>query len=826
MGRFKKIFLWFSGILLTVIVVLSLLLYLFRDRIIQAAIGEVNKYLNVKVDIDPKIDLTWWSTFPNVSVRFRSVKIYESVPGSDSLMGKADNVYLAFDTWQLLAGQYVIQQLDVDNGTFNLRITRNGLQNFNILKADTSSSSGGSTSLDITGIHGRKILISYRDQRDGQYYSIFSDQINASLNIDSSRYRIFLESNNRIEQISVAGTSFLGGKHANTHGVIIYEPGKNKVTFEPSEIQLEEALFSFHGYVDLNSQKLDLRIENKESEIKTLISLMPERAYQQLKTYKSSGKVYLSCSFSGNYGPTQNPYVRVVFGLDRVNLQEPDLNIKLHDVSLKGEYNNGNKQNVYTSQLTLQGIKGILDNEKIAGNFQMLNFMDPWLKFDLAGAVSIPWLLRVFPTSDLKDGSGRIEVDLNFEGKVSALRSQRINEIRATGEIVLDTISIQPTSLPYKINDLQGTLLFNNSDVAVDNLSFKAGKSDFLISGFLKNALPRLVNGEKRMLADLSLESKYIDVEELLKQGSGNASASPPSGRFPYLDPYVLKIDMNVGAINYKKVKLKKIEGALRFDQPYLEGSKISFEMAGGKVSFDASTIFHSEKEIQTSLKSRLDKLYIDSLFYMFDDFGQSFIVQKNISGKFSGVVDAIIFIDKDGNIDANKLVANIDGSIKDGELNEFKPMQSLSKFIDAEELARIRFSELTNKVFISNRVITFPEMKIVSNVSTIGIAGTHTFDGEMDYQLAIPLKHLKTKINLQLAGEAVEESQKEGATLFLTIKGNSQNYKIAYDKKRTGKKIQQDLKKEKEEFTDLFKKQKEEIKTVKPEKNEFFDWD
>lgn len=821
----KKIFLWFSGILLSLAILLSLLLYIFRDNIIQAAVSEINKYLNVKVNIDPDIDLTWWSTFPNVSVRFRDVRINESVPGSDSLMGRADNVYLAFHTWQLMQGEYVIQELSVDNAAFNLRVTKNGIQNFNIIKKDTSSS-GGASSLDITGIHGHKILISYRDERDGQLYSIFSNQLQASLSVDSLRYRIFVESSNRIEQISVAGTSFLGGKLANTRGVIVYEPDAEKVTFEPSDIQLEDALFAMHGYVDLKKQQLDLKIDNKESEIKTLISLMPAKVYSTLRTYKSDGKIYLNCRFTGSYGPTKNPDIHVLFGLDQVNMQEPDRKIELRNITLKGEYSNGKRQNVSTSQLKLQGITAELDNKKIQGNFEVVNFSDPWIKFDVDGYFSIPWLMRVFPSDDFRDATGGIELDLNFEGKVSALRTQRIGEIKASGEIILDTISARPVSVPYNIERLSGTLLFNNSDIAVDDLFFTAGKSDFRCSGFLKNVLPRLVNGEKRMLADISVESSYIDVEELLKKDTlGKSGASVPEGKFPYLDPYILKIKLNAGLIHYKKVNLRRVEGAIRFDQPYLEGSRISFEMAGGKVAFDANTIFHSADEIQTSLKSTLTGLHIDSLFYMFDDFGQTFIVQRNLKGKFTGAVDAIIYFDKDGKINSSKLIANIDGGIKDGELIAFEPMQNLSKFIEARELGHLHFSELNNKVFIANRVITIPEMKIVSNVSTIGIAGTHSFDNDMDYQLAIPLRNLKTKINLQLAQGAVEEDQKQGTTVFLTIKGNSDNYKIAYDTKRTGKKIQEDLKKEKQEFIDLFKKQKEEIKTVKPDKNEYFEW-
>jgi uncharacterized protein involved in outer membrane biogenesis len=821
----KKILIWFVGILLGIILLLSGALYFFQDKLIAAAVNEINKYLSVKVEINPDIEVSWWKTFPNVSVHFRDVKIHESVPGSDSLMGEAGEVYLAFHTWQLLRGEYEIQKLEINNGDFKLRVTDKGIRNFLILKEDTSSGSGGSK-FNITNITGHNVRIAYRDQRDGQVYSFVLEELHASLNIDSLRYRITLESSNKVEEISVANTSFLGGKSASTKGVMIYEPESEIFTLEPSEIELEEALFSVAGYVDLKQSKLDLKIDNKKSDVKALISLLPASVYNRLKSYKSSGNIYLNSTFTGNYGPTQNPAIDVKFGFENVNLVEPDLKVELKAINLSGHYSNGRFQNVSSSVLDLKNISAVLENEKVKGNLRIENFNDPFLKFDFSGKLYVAWLLKVLQNPELKSGKGKLSADLTYEGKVSALKSQNIEAIKASGELSLDSVYLNFKSLPYNLSSANGILLFNNSDVAVDDFRFRLGKSDFSCSGFMKNVLPRFVNGEKRMLADLAIESDFIDVEELLASDT-TASGSKPQGKFPYLDPYVFKIQLNANRIVYKKVDLTKVKGAFRFDQPYMDGSKVSFQMAGGKVDFDASTIFHSENEIQTSLKSKLSDLQIDSIFYMFDDFGQSFMGQKNLKGKFSGTVDAMIFFDKNGVIDTKKLVANIDGTIKEGELNNFEPMQNLSKFIDANELAHIKFKELQNKIFIKDRIITLPEMRIVSNVSNISIAGTHSFDNLMDYQLAVPLKNLRqSKINKEESEGAVEEDQKQGTTVFLTIKGTPDNYKIAYDTKRTGKKIKEDLKKEKQEFIDLFKKQKEEVKEVKPDKNEFFEWE
>jgi hypothetical protein len=118
--------------------------------------------------------------------------------------------------------------------------------------------------------------------------------------------------------------------------------------------------------------------------------------------------------------------------------------------------------------------------------------------------------------------------------------------------------------------------------------------------------------------------------------------------------------------------------------------------------------------------------------------------------------------------------------------------------------------------------------MEIKSNVSNISVLGTHSFNQEMDYKLAVPLKNFKKKQDKDEAFGAIEEDNKGNSILFLTVKGTTSNYKIAYDTKRTGKKIKEDLKKEKKELEQLFKKKNtEQIEsTPNPSEYQFFDFE
>jgi hypothetical protein len=252
-----------------------------------------------------------------------------------------------------------------------------------------------------------------------------------------------------------------------------------------------------------------------------------------------------------------------------------------------------------------------------------------------------------------------------------------------------------------------------------------------------------------------------------------------------------------------------------------------SLGLAGGKIQLNSSIHFLSDDKIEINSKGTLKRISIDSVFYISDNFDQTFITGKNIKGQFTGNLQLLFLMDKDFKIDPTSVIASIDANILNGQLINFEPMKKLSRFVDEKELEHIRFSELKNNIYIENQKISIPEMLIKSNISNISISGTHTFDQQMDYKIALPLKNLnKAHRDKDDAFGAIEEDEKGNTILHLTIKGNADNYKVAYDAKRTSVKIKEDLKKEKVELQNLFK-QKEEAhqKTRELNENEYFDF-
>jgi hypothetical protein len=186
----------------------------------------------------------------------------------------------------------------------------------------------------------------------------------------------------------------------------------------------------------------------------------------------------------------------------------------------------------------------------------------------------------------------------------------------------------------------------------------------------------------------------------------------------------------------------------------------------------------------------------IDSVFYMFENFDQTFIQDRHLRGNVEAQVRTDMVFNSRLDMNLPRLTADVQAKITDGQLNGFEPMQKLSKFINRNELANLRFAELENTIRIERETVFLPRMEISSNVASISAEGTHTFSQVMDYHLRIPVNALLGKNRGGGAAYSTSAAPQGGkSNLFLFVRGPSDNYKIGYDTRAVADKIVDDLK-------------------------------
>ncbi|MFY8036119.1 MAG: AsmA-like C-terminal region-containing protein, partial [Cyclobacteriaceae bacterium] len=268
------------------------------------------------------------------------------------------------------------------------------------------------------------------------------------------------------------------------------------------------------------------------------------------------------------------------------------------------------------------------------------------------------------------------------------------------------------------------------------------------------------------------------------------------------------------------------VKGDLLVKNQVAISKNIAMKTMGGKLDLNAIVDAKKTNAIDITSGVKLDGIHIDSVFYVFENFYQKFIEDKHLKGQVYADVNMEMTLTENLKLISKTLIADISTTIKKGELNNFEPLQGLNKYLDDEGLSKLRFADLKNDIHIENETIYIPQMEIKSNVTTLQLSGTHTFDQQINYRVVAPLRN-KKKIDPDEAFGAIEETRQGKTQLFLKITGTTDQYKISYDKEAVKKKIVSDLKKEVKELKEAFQlKGKKKKKEIELEKDDYFDWE
>lgn len=801
--------------------------FLFKDQLIDHFIREANKHLNTPISIN-KISVSALDNFPSMTLNFDGVIIEESFEGSSYPLLEAEKIQFTFDPISIYRGNYTIEQIHISNASCHLKIDKEGNNNYQIIKRQDSTSDA-TVKMNLSKVKLESVDFKYSNYQNDIYIDTKTSKTTAKIDIKGQLYEIMADGDYFVNKIQSKEVVILENKALHAKSNLDYYDDKKHVDFKQSELNIEGSSFITHGnYVFLETPEVEWYLEGHETNLKTRISLLPEETAQQLSKYESLGDVYFDLSLKGKIDYPKMPSLTIEFGLLEAALLYPEKNIKIEKANAEGLYYAASLNELSKGKLELRNVTGILEGELFNGSLIYDDFDNPFMKLAFNGKLDINSILKFIDQKQITEAKGLLEVDLNLVGDINDLKKKETAQnVKTSGEIITNGLSLKHNDLPLRLDNINGNLLFNNNDLAISDVSGRYGESDFLLNGFFKNIIAFLLFKNEPVGIEADLKSKYINLDELLAdQQKTRPTASSSEYNFSISPRLILKFNCNVDRLSFRHFQPKSITGDLKIKNQVAFTDKLTFDAMGGKIGLSGMVDTTIPDGIQVTSSFNVDAVNIDSIFYVFENFNQSFLEDKHLKGKIMADVQTEMELTKQLRLKPESLTATINTSIIGGELNNFEPMQKLAKYVDEEKLDHLTFSELQNEIFVENQTIYLPQMEVSSNVTDIKISGTHTFDRKIDYRVIAPLRS-RAKIDPDEAFGAIEEDTEGRSMLYLKIIGTTDDYKIVYDKEGVKQKIASDLKKEIQELKDAFKnKGLDKNKTIELEEDDYFDWE
>ncbi len=806
------------------VVGVALAVYLYSDRIIDEFIREANKHLNTPVQVG-RIEVSMLDQFPLLSIVCREVSVEDSHPGTYPLF-TAGEVRFQMNPIEVWRGNYTIRGVKVFDSETRLKLDAAGKNNFTIVKKHASAGKGG-VAFELRNVELHDTRVYYLDLHQNHDLAFSSTALLASIKTRDDIYTIDARGDVTTEQLDIRGQSFLRGKPFEVTSKLVYDDINKSLRINPSDLRLRGSHFVVAGNYEWKEKNLiNIETEGKNTDIQTLLSLLPESVSTRFEKYESKGDVYFSSVLKGEITNNVYPSLSVEFGFSHATLFHPEYQSRIEDASVSGSFASDNLLRASKGTLILKNIRGALNDEAFTADLVLKDFDDPEVIFNFKGRLDALSLTNFYPIPSVSNLSGEMQVDVAFEGRAALLKDKNTaQQVMTRGTVDLHDISLSYGSAHIPLHHLKGSLQFSNNDLALSNVSGQLGNSDFLLNGFFKNVVTFLFFENQPVGIEADLQSAYIDLDELFAFTFGADSSDQQNEYMFRISPNVnLNFNCTIDALRYKRFRGRELKGDLLVKSQMAVSRKFSLNTMGGQLELSGIVDAQNPRAVDVVTTAHMDDLHLDSVFYVFENFNQTFIEDRHLRGQGSADVSFELVLNEHLRLLPKTLIADIGITIRNGQLNDFEPLQSLSRYLDDEGLDRLRFAELKNDVHIEDGTIYLPQMNVRSNVTDLEISGTHTFDQRIAYRVVTPLR--RKKVADPEARLAVEDDPQSGPKLFLKITGTTDDYRVQYDTEAVRKKIASDLKKEVQELKDAFKsKEKRKEKELELSKDDYFDW-
>lgn len=785
-----------SCFLLLVVIGLGIYVYYDREEIRRLFVEEVNRNLVTPVSVRD-IRLEVWKEFPMLSVSFAGV----SANGADVLdeeeLFHAESISLRFNLRDIFQKKYIVREILVRGGDFNLKHYGEGSYNYVIWKR--TDPAARPVSFHLRRVLLRNTLVRFRDLPAKHDFQLLARDVAAKGDLYTDGQDFHLRGEVDIHSMQAADFVFLSKRKGFLDIRFSNEKTGKKFNVRKGRVEIGDLAFATTGYVryDKQSPYMDFSFRGKDLRAENLLALLPAASRAYMGDYTFKGRLSFDMGIKGDY--TRAPlFVSAKFDYGKGQIRHKGSGMSVSDVLLRGAFSNGSRRSLESAALVLDTMYARLPTGSVSGRFTMRDFKTPYVRYEGSMQAELAQLqdfLKIFPDYRMQ---GMAQARLLFSHVFHAVepktwKSADFSNARVEGYLLVEDFKLDfPDRRCLQADSVHVDFA---PRVAKTNLfTLKAGETELETRLFVENLLPYLLLERQNLYATVKLQARAIDWDKLsawmfkADEAVKKKEAAGPDGfrkaRNLPKDLYA-DVDVKLDKLYVRGIGLGHVEAMLRYGWETMTVEDLRFDALQGHFE-GAVAMDRLTDGWHVDLQGRVRDMDIGSCFKAFDDFGQDQLTYRNIGGIFSSRFHASgKYLLPAGKMDLGglRLWASLD--IVDGVLQNLESLKRISRFTGEADLQDIRFARLQNVVEIKDACIHIPQMQVRSSVADLTFSGTHGFSNEVDYLVDIELSDLLSRRRAQrLKNEesfGVVTGGKSRIRLPLQVKGTWPDVEIRY---------------------------------------------
>ncbi len=738
----------------------------FKGKIVAFAKSEANAKINAKVDFDNNISLSIFSSFPNLSIGIKNLKLVNNAPFLGDTLISAAEFSATLDIMSVIKGDKIqILNINLDQARINAHVLKDGKSNWQITfpSKDSLAQQGKDTASSFKmGLKKYNIshaYIVYNDESMGLSTTLVDFNHSGKGDFTSNIFDLNTETSIEKMTLVYGGISYFNKVKTKLTANVNMDMKNSKYTLKDNELQLNGLSVAFSGFMAMPGKdiQMDMKFNSKQTDFKSILSLIPNIYLHDFDKLKCSGSMALGGEIKGTYNDKTMPGFNIQLSVNQGMFQYPDLPSAVKDVNIN---------------MNINCPQGSLNNMVIAipkAHFSMVDLpfdmnmiiktpmTDLYIEGAMKGKIVLDNLKSIVKLDAGTAAAGMFDVDLAVKGHLSSIQNKKYEDFDAKGKILMSNISYTSKSLPEKILVSSAELSFNPKNVKLSNCNMQLGKSDLSLDGSLDNLLGYMFKKNETLHGSLRMNSNFFDVNPWMANNSTPSPETPAKKASVVVLPDYIDFTFNSSMkhVIYDKFDITNLQGTIVLNNQKLDMSQVSLNMLGADFTLNGSYETKDPKMPIVMMDFGIKNLGIPELYKNFVTVQQFAPIAKCMTGTINMHMYVNTKLDQEMNPDLKTLNANGKLDIDRATITDFLPLKELAGELKMDKLNPIVVKNIHPEFVITNGRFSLKE-PLKFNIDQIKgeFSGSNGLDESLDYLMAleIPSTDLQNKANAAIS--------------------------------------------------------------------------
>ena len=750
----RRILKWTGITFLLLIIALMLIPIFFKDEIKEMVIKEVNKSLTATLELDD-FDLTFISTFPNLSIQLEGARLIGQGEFKDLKLADIKNVRADVGLWDVIGGDQIkIKAVHITEPTFNVKVLQSGLANYDIVKPDSLKTpeeveepSNFKMSLQEYSITGGKVV--YNDLAGNMYAEI--QNLNHSGEGDLTADVIDFKTKTTMDELTLDmdGMSYLSKVKSDfvVNLLMEFTETTSIFTLKENTLQLNALKFNIDGFYEMlaDHDEMDLKLNAEQATFKEFLSLIPTFYQSGYESMIASGSLALKAEAKGKLDDVNLPAWDAGLSVKNASIKYPDLPGKISGITVIAGSKFAGGSNLDAMTIDVDKFHADFVGNTLDATLKMRNPMtDPLLKSGIQAKVNLATLGQVVPLAEGESYSGKLDADINIDGRMSALEREDYDAFKAEGTLLLKEMNYASKDLNKEVIIDELLFRFSPQNLSLEKLVGKTGNTDFSMAGKVDNYMAYVFKDEL-LKGSFTFNSNYIDLDELMNlvpalesEAAATTEAQSAESGEPLLIPANIDFDMmtSIGKMRYNGIDIKNLGGKVTLKDEIATLHNLNMDAMGGAIGLGGSYNTQNHEKPKVNFNYVLKELEIEQLAKNFLTIEKLAPIAKYAKGKIS----SSFTMSSDLTANLEPILSSLNGlgdlTSNSISISGFKPLDKISEVTKLKNLNNQTINNIKTKFKFEDGKMAFNPFDVVLGGIKTNVSGTTSLDQSINYDM------------------------------------------------------------------------------------------